>query len=118
MPVNRFYNESSECWMVYCQGCEDYHWEGEELCAAVSPRKEYTIISDHGESSNRVAIFSRAEVEKVYGPIESLKAEDIINYLVGWYASSNGPGRWFRSEPSIRLMKRNVVIRQFGGLDI
>lgn len=107
---------------VYCPKCESHHSAKVGPCAdEIEPRKAYVIRSDNGETSTRVAIFSRAAVEAVYGPTDPTDEEStatLVARLVGWYESSNGPGRWFSSAPFLRVMGRNIVIRQFSGLDI
>lgn len=36
----------------------------------------------------------------------------------GWHRSYGGPGRGFSEDPTIRVYKRNVIIKQHRGLDI
>lgn len=93
------------------------------------PRKQFTISQDHGESSYAFQVFSTDEIAKEFPELMDPKyrtewaicpevAEELIATLSPLRASDNGPGRWFRSAPTIRIGKRNIVIRQFGGLDI
>lgn len=102
--------------MVYCEMCDGNH--SDCACLEIKPRKAYDIVSEPGESGYRVAIFSRAEVEAAYGPMTPDNQESTIARLVGWGASYGGPGRGFSAEPYMRVLGRNIVIRQFNGLDI
>ncbi len=90
--------------------------------ADIPPRKLYSISDKHGEYRWSVAIFSRKEVEAKFGPVSLDSDEELIENIVaeltGWSGHWGGPGRWFAQEPSVRIMKRNIVIRQFSGLDI
>lgn len=103
------------------------------------PRKQFTIMQDHGESSYSFQVFSTDEVAKEFSdlfkeaegdikghiarvvydrPCEDCAIDTLIATLSPLRASDNGPGRWFRSAPTIKIGKRNIVIRQFAGLDI
>ena len=104
--------------MVYCEKCDGNHSDSMGTCVDIEPRKAYDIISKGGDSTYRVAIFSRSEVESAYGPINSDNAETTIARLVGWGESYNGPGRSFSHAPYMRVLRRNIVVRQFCGLDI
>lgn len=84
----------------------------------IQHRKAGCFSYEGGESSYLWVIFSRSEVEKVYGEITSDNAEDIATNLTGWHRSYSGPGRGFSSEPTMRLYKRNLIIKQHCGLDI
>jgi len=84
----------------------------------VQPRKAGYAVSEYGESGYTWAIFPLAEVEAAFGKITEENAEDIAGNLTGWGPSYGGPGRAFRHEPYIRVLKRNVLVKQFCGLDI
>jgi hypothetical protein len=84
----------------------------------VAPRKAGYVVSEPGESGYRYAIFSRTDVEAAYGPITDENAEDIAGNLTNWGEYHGGPGRGFSCVPWIRAFKRNVIVRQFSGLDI
>lgn len=104
---------------VFCAKCDAHHSFRDGACGPdVEPRKAYDIRSDDEGSTYRVAIFSRAAVEASHGPVTPDNAEVMIARLVGWSSSYGGPGRYFAHDPSIRVLGRNVVVRQFCGLDI
>lgn len=104
---------------VYCERCEGNHRVEVGACGPdIEPRKAYDISSDDEGSTYRVAIFSRATVEAAYGAVTSDNVETVIARLTGWAASYSGPGRGFAHDPSLTLRGRNIVIRQFCGLDI
>lgn len=103
---------------TFCEHCDTHHYAEQGVCKHVEPRKSYYIVNEGGESGYSVAIFRRSEVEDTFGPITPDTAEERIAQLVGWSESYRGPGRSFSNAPTLRLMKRNVVIRQFSGLDI
>jgi hypothetical protein len=96
---------------------EDY-----EDCGApyVPARKAGYADSEPGESGYKWAIFSRRAVEDAFGFVidQSDDLEALASNLTGWGRSYNGPGRRFASEPSIRVFKRNILVKQFTGLDI
>lgn len=91
------------------------------------PRKEYVIITGlHGESAYRYQVFATSEVKAGYPELwDRLLAADAIDTVDELTASlspmrsfERGPGRAFGSYPSIRIGKRNIIIRQFTALDI
>jgi len=84
----------------------------------VQARKAGYAVSEHGESGYKWAVYSRASVESAYGPITEENAEDIAGNLTGWGPHYSGPGRGFSHDPYIRVLKRNVLVKQFCGLDI
>ncbi len=85
----------------------------------VAHRKAGAYYSDDGEGSTyKWVIFSRPAVEAIHGEITPDNAEDIAATLTGWGRSYGGPGRSFSSEPTIKVYKRNLIIKQFSGLDI
>lgn len=84
----------------------------------VNPRKEYLIVSDSGETHERIAIFNRAAVEAEFGDVSEWETDRIIGELVEWRRFYRGPGRPFAHDPTMRVMGRNIVIQQYGGLDI
>lgn len=100
---------------VFCEACQGMH--SKRACASVEPRKSYDISNE--DSTYRVAIFSRAAVEAAIGcDVADEDPERLIAELTGWSESYGGPGRAFSSAPSLRIFKRNLVVRQFCALDI
>lgn len=84
----------------------------------IQPRKAGGFSFEDGESTYKWAIFSRPAVEAIYGEITADNAEDIASNLTGWGRSYGGPGRWFSSDPTIKVYKRNLIVKQHCGLDI
>jgi len=75
-------------------------------------------FDDDSTSTYLWVVFPRAAVEAVHGPITPDNAEDIATNLTGWHRSYSGPGRGFSSDPTIRLFKHAVIVKQHCGLDI
>ncbi len=84
----------------------------------IQHRKSGCFSDEGGESSYLWVIFSKADVEAVYGAITPDNAEDLATNLTGWHRSYGGPGRSFSSEPTIKIYKRNLIVKQHCGLDI
>jgi len=87
-----------------------------------SPRKTYRVRQD--DTTYFYAVFSR-EDDAVEDTLEEFSQGEgdydtaaIASTLTGWTEFSRGPGRSFGSEPSIRIGRRNVVVRQFVALDV
>lgn len=115
----------SERWppgSFFCLSCQGNH-AGPSLCA-VSPRREVVAGIGDGEGScYRVAVFSRAAVEAIVGPLVDASGalpgdDDLAIGLTGWRAYYGGPGRSFAHDPSVRVTRRHVVVKQFCGIDI
>jgi hypothetical protein len=83
---------------------------------AIDARKAYRFADE--ETTYRIAIFSRAEVEAEYGPLTAETVDDVAFDLTGWRRFATGPGRAFGHSPHVRLCGRNFVVRQTLGLDI
>jgi len=94
---------------------EDFEEAG---CPYVPARKAGYATSEEGESGYAWAVFPLAQVVQAFGEITPENASDVACNLTGWAASYSGPGRGFRHDPYIRVMKRNVIVKQFCGLDI
>lgn len=103
---------------MFCEQCQGNHRVETGVCVAIEPRKSYNIVSDGGTATDRIAIFSRATVEAAYGPLTPDNADEMAVRLTDWTARDGGAGRYFASAPSIRTRGRNIVVRQFCGLDI
>jgi hypothetical protein len=43
---------------------------------------------------------------------------DVAYELTGWSRRDGGPGRWFWSEPHVRIVRKHVLVKCRGGLDI
>jgi hypothetical protein len=96
------------------------------------PRKSYIIPGSNNESCYDFAVFPTTEVQKEFPELfappsnEDLTAgynqkdalARLAYNLTGLREFYRGVGRCFGSEPSVRIGKRNIVIRQFRGLDI
>jgi hypothetical protein len=95
----------------------DREFDGENPPLVKCRKSGYAWVTE-GESGYKYAIFNRAEVEAKLGPVSEENAEYIMGQLVPWHARYGGPGRSFTSDPSMRLYKRNILIRQQTGLDI
>ncbi len=93
---------------------EDY----EDAGVTYIPHRKCGAYTFDESSTLKWVIFSRAAVEAVYGAITDENAEDIAQTLTGWYRSYSGPGRGFSHDPTIRVYKRNIIIRQSVGIDI
>lgn len=76
------------------------------------------FFDDDSSSSYLWAVFPRSEVERVHGEITPDNADDIASNLTGWARSYSGPGRGFSSDPTLRLFKHAVLVKQHRGLDI
>lgn len=100
--------------MIYCNTCDANH--SDAACVDLDPRKAYDIADE--DSTYRIAVFSRATVEAAYGPVEAQDVDTMIARLTGWHEYYCGPGRAFGHAPTLRVMKRNIIIRQFAGVDI
>ena len=117
-----------DCQVPQCESCntaytyctdEAWHNNCSDECIAkraVKARKLYCI--ENADSTYRVAIFSRESVERAYGTVTPDNAADIAQAITGWGEYSRGVGRAFGTSPSICVLGRNVVVRQFCGLDI
>ncbi len=85
----------------------------------IRPRKiGHAESTPPDESYHNYAVFSRAQVEAAYGTIDGDNAEEVACNLTGWAPGYGGVGRWFRTVPHIRVLGRNVLVKQFCGLDI
>ena len=101
----------------YCEECEAF--SPNLVCSRVhppTPRKMYVIRDE--DTARAIAVFSRKAVEATFGKVTAENAEDAIAFLTGWGSAYGGPGRGFRAEPTLRINKRNIEVRQFSGLDI
>lgn len=111
---------------VYCPNCDAQHsvpehfvgGSGDFCLLEIQPRKAGIARSKDGETSQRWAIFQREEVESLYGEVSAENALEIAAGLTGWSQTYRGPGRAFTSDPIIFVYKRNILVRQFCGLDI
>lgn len=85
----------------------------------ITPRKSYILHQKDGTSLYAVAIFRRSEVEQYVGKDATLfHPDDLAFNLTGWYAFEHGAGRAFAADPRVIIGKRNVMVRQFRGLDV
>ena len=80
-----------------------------------------TVISEGGETWNHIIVFSRQVVEAEYGPLQDMDEEtrnNLASHLTGWGEFHRGVGKAFGAEPSLRIKRNSVEVRQFCGLDI
>ena len=80
--------------------------------------KVYTATDRNEESAIRIAVFDRSQIEDQVKAYSNDDADDIAAVLIGWCPTYGGPGRRFWHHVSVKIGKRYVILRQFGGLDI
>lgn len=77
-------------------------------------------------NSTQWALFKRADVELVYGPLESWRQSArgsqlqlLARELTGWRPRrSETPGQRFSDSPEIRITRGHVLVRQDSGMDV
>lgn len=79
-------------------------------------REGYAWSSD--SSGSQYAVFDRAQVERVLGPIAEMTTDQLVGQLTGWSEFYRGVGRAFGSKPRAKLYRHAVLITQETALDI
>lgn len=88
-------------------------------CGVPFPLHGGSQFDKYGEAGEVWAVFDRSLAE-AYLQTEDLTLtdEDAASVLSGWRHFYRGPGRAFGHEPSIRVSRTRVLVKQFRGLDI
>ena len=92
------------------------------------PLAEGRISDEYGESATMWALYSADDVDVARLLREQADADrdnddrnyafDLASELTGWSRHDGGPGRWFWSDPWVRIVRRHVLVKCSGGLDI
>lgn len=88
-------------------------------CGAPVPMHAGSKFDKYGESGYVWAVFDRSASEEFLQAQElSLTHEHAPSALTGWSNFYRGAGRAFGADPSIRIGRTRVLVRQHRGLDI
>ena len=88
-------------------------------CGAPFPLHIGRQFDKYGEEGVVWVVFHRSLAEAYLESEDlTLTDEEAACALSGWRYSYGGAGRWFGAEPSIRVSRTRVLIKQFRGLDI
>lgn len=88
----------------------------------VIPLCQGSSWADHRESKVDWVLHSRKEVEAYikFFELDLFEDDPLDKYsnLSPFYASYNGPGRWFREGPDIKIGRNHILITSFAAMDI